>query len=290
MLTDSLNNSVKLIDQYLSCLVSQKQIARNTYLAYQRDLQHFQYWLKTYQLEICDVDDQTINRYLMWRTLQGFKKSSTARVVSSLKRFYRYLVIECIIEINPCINISPPKKEQDVKAVLSELQVQMMLDAPNLSGMLGVRDKAMLELLYATGLKISELLAIQIDDLDFNSSLLHCNNVDMSERIVPFGEKAHGALLEYISCARVELLSGKVSSCLFLNRRGKGMSRQAFWYRVKYYAMHVFDDEKICALITAQNLRRAFAVHMLENGGDIQLVQHMMGHKEMASTEQYKRL
>jgi integrase/recombinase XerD len=279
--------SVQLIGQYLARLVDKQKIARNTQLAYERDLYHFYHWLKPYQLEITNVDAQCINRYLMWRTLQGFKKSSSARSVSSLKRFYRYLVIESIVDLNPCINISPPKKDQNIKPVLSVLQVQRILDAPNVSGVLGVRDKAMLELLYATGLKISELLAIEVHDLDLKCSILHCNN-NTVKRLVPFGGKAHQAILEYLSSARIELLAGNVSTSLFLNRRGRAMSRQAFWYRIKHYAMQMFDDENINALITAQNLRRAFAVHMLENGSDVQLVQYMMGHKEMTSTQQYK--
>ena len=288
MPVDSQNMSVQLIGQYLARLVDKQKIARNTQLAYERDLYHFFHWLKPYQLEITNVDAQCINRYLMWRTLQGFKKSSSARSVSSLKRFYRYLVIESIVDLNPCINISPPKKDQNIKPVLSVLQVQRILDAPNVSGALGVRDKAMLELLYATGLKISELLAIEVHDLDLKCSILHCNNNDTVKRLVPFGGKAHQAILEYLSSARIELLAGNISTSLFLNRRGRAMSRQAFWYRIKHYAMQMFDDENINALITAQNLRRAFAVHMLENGSDVQLVQYMMGHKEMTSTQQYK--
>jgi integrase/recombinase XerD len=285
---DSQNNSIQLISQYLACLVNKQKIAHNTQLAYQRDLYHFFHWLKPYQLEITNVDAQCINRYLMWRTLQGFKKSSSARSVSSLKRFYRYLVIESIVDLNPCLNISPPKKDQNIKPVLSVLQVQMILDAPNVSGALGVRDKAMLELLYATGLNVSELLAIEVHDLDLKCSLLRCDKNNTEKRLMPFGQKAHDALLEYLSSARVELLATNISAFLFLNRRGRAMSRQAFWYRIKHYGMQIFDDENVNVLITAQNLRRAFAVHMLENGSDVQLVQYMMGHKEMASTQQYK--
>ena len=255
-------------------------------LAVRSDLNHFCYWLQDKAIGLLNVDDQCLNKYLMWRTQHGFKRSSTARCISSLKGFYRWLLIANKIYFNPCSTIRAPKKEQRIEPVLSASQVSALLAAPNLDEILGMRDKAMLELLYATGLNVSELLALKVHNIDLERSLLSVAAGNAKDRILPFGAEAGAFMTQYLSYSRNCLGKDNVCQWLFLNRRGAKMSRQAFWYRIKYYGSQVASS----VTITPQNLRRAFAVHLLNAGGSLELLQHMMGHQAVSSTQIYRQI
>lgn len=276
----------RLISQYFCDLTENKKSAQNSLLAVRGDLSHFCDWLQDRAIGLLNVDDQCLNKYLLWRTQLGFKRSSTARCISSLNGLYRWLLIAGKIYLNPCSTVRAPKKEQRTEPVLSALQVSALLAAPNLDEVLGVRDKAMLELLYATGLNVSELLALKVHNIDLERSLLSVAAGSAKDRTLPFGAAAAAFLAQYLSSCRNCLGKDDVCEWLFLNRRGNKMSRQAFWYRIKFYGSQVASS----VTITPQNLRRAFAVHLLNAGGSLELLQHMMGHQAVSSTQVYRQI
>ena len=273
-----------VIDEFLDALWSERGLSQNTLSAYRRDLKSFSDWLAKSQLELLDVRNADIQGFIAYRGKKGVKASSLARLVSSIRRFYRYQLREGRIEEDPSALIESPKLAKILPDTLSESQVDALLQAPDITDPVGLRDRAMLELLYATGLRVSELVSLQQSQLGLQQGVVRVTGKGNKERLVPMGDMAVDWLLQYKTAARPELMAGKgVCSAFFVTRRGSGMSRQAFWYLIKRYALEVGISQKI----SPHTLRHAFATHLLNHGADLRVVQLLLGHSDLSTTQIY---
>ncbi|MCJ8337640.1 MAG: tyrosine-type recombinase/integrase [Pseudomonadales bacterium] len=272
-----------LIDSYITHIAKTRQLVENSLLAYRHDLSKFSVWLLSKQLALLQVDSLTMQQYFIWRTTEGYNASSSARMLSCLKGFFRYLQLFNIVSADPCFNLKPPKVLAVNAPSLTEIEVEAMLQAPDLITAIGLRDKAMLECLYASGLNVSELISLKLQQLDIAAGTVQVSG--SRQRLVPLGEEACYWLKKYLQQTRMQMLSSADSDQLFVSTRGTKMTRQAFWYRVKYYALKVSVTSKI----SPQGLRRAFAEHLLANGAKLQHVQQMLGHTDLSATQSYIR-
>lgn len=271
-----------LIKDFVLHLASVEGLAKNTCQSYHNDLSIFNHYLRERQVILTEVNPQHISDYLWIRVQDGISNTTNARIQSSLKRFYRYLVYEKHIETNPTDAIKRPKPNRKVPQSLSEDDVESLLQAPDLSTVIGLRDKAMLEVLYATGLRVSELINIRLFDYDLNASVLKVMGKGSKERLLPLGEYAHEWLTRYLS-QREQLLQRQPSDFLFLSKRGQGMTRQTFWYAIKRHA----EQADIQADLSPHTLRHAFATHLLNHGADLRIVQMLLGHSSVSTTQIY---
>lgn len=271
-----------LIKDFVLHLASVEGLAKNTCQSYHNDLIIFNYYLLEQQIILTEVSTQNISDYLFVRVQNGISHTTNARIQSSLKRFYRYLVHEKHIEINPTDAIKRPKPSRKVPQSLSEDDVESLLQAPDLSTVIGLRDKAMLEVLYATGLRVSELISIRLFDYDLNASVLKVMGKGSKERLLPLGEYAHEWVTRYLS-QRDQLLQRQPSDFLFLSKRGQGMTRQTFWHAIKRHAVQA----DIQADLSPHTLRHAFATHLLNHGADLRIVQMLLGHSSISTTQIY---
>ena len=270
-----------LIDKYLEHVAGTRQLVENSLMAYRRDLSKFSVWLQSQRLSFVRVTKLSMQQYFIWRITEGYHSSSSARMLSCLKGFFRYLQIQQLIATDPCFNLKPPKVIAVHAATLTEDEVKALLQSPDLTTPIGLRDRAMLELLYASGVNVSELISLQLQQLDINAATLEVPG--SSVRMLPLGEEACYWLDKYIQQARAELRCAEGCNQLFVSRRGGKMTRQAFWYRLKYYARQISVANKI----SPQGLRRAFAEHMLAHGAKLQHVQQILGHADLSSTQSY---
>ena len=275
--------SVKLIDGFLDNIWLEKGLSKNTLSAYRQDLSNFSKWLAP--ILLTEVSKVNLLEYLSFRLEKGYSSRSTARTLSSLRAFYLYLVSNALIDENPTEKIQSPKLGHSLPKVVSEDDVESLINAPKTNVPLGLRDRAMLELLYACGLRISEL--INLDVLNFNArqGIVKVVGKGNKERLVPMGEQALKWVSDYIAYGRDKLISEKKnkSTCLFLSNRGTRMTRQAFWYRIKHYANVSGIDENL----SPHTLRHAFATHLLNHGADLRTVQLLLGHTSLSTTQIY---
>lgn len=270
-------------NKYMTYLRSAKQAAENTILSYQRDLIGFFRFLESYGM----TDFRMVNRTNVMTYVYELQKEQKApatilRKMVAIRKFYEFLIQEGVVQENPAISLDIPKETRTMPQVLTLEQVDCFLSQPDTSHILGMRDQAMLELMYATGMRVSELLTLHTTDVHLALSYISCQTGE-EERILPIGTKAKEALEKYLQNAREQLHPKE--DTLFLNCRGRAMSRQGFWKIVKGYA----KDAGIGAEITPNSLRHSFAVHLLENGADLRMVQEMLGHKDVATTQIYVR-
>lgn len=277
------SDNQQLLFKYIEYLSQTKCLASNSVLAYQRDLKQFVEWLNDQQLNCLNVDQSQLTHYLLSRMRSGAKQASSARTISSLKGFYKFLQLTGCVVFSPCAAIKAPANKASSKAALSAEQVLKLLDSPEQTAVIGLRDKAMLELLYATGISITELVMLQIGDIHLKKQQLMVRGSARKERVIPLIESAVTYLESYLKKSRPILLKSHASGYLFINRQGKGMTRQAFWYRIKFYVASSGLDESI----SAQQLRKAFAVHLLAKGIDLEQMQYLLGHSVKVSTEVY---
>lgn len=271
-----------LIKDFVLHLASVEGLAKNTCQSYHNDLSIFNHYLTERQVILTEVSTQHISDYLFFRVQEGISSTTNARIQSSLKRFYRYLVHEKYIDMNPADAIKRPRSSRKVPQSLSEADVEALLQAPDLSSPIGLRDKAMLEVLYATGLRVSELINIRLFDYDLNASVLKVMGKGSKERLLPLGEYAHDWITRYLS-QRDQLLQRQSSDFLFLSKRGQGMTRQTFWYAIKRHALQA----DIQADLSPHTLRHAFATHLLNHGADLRIVQMLLGHSSVSTTQIY---
>ena len=272
-----------LIDRFLDMLWLEKGLAKNTREAYRTDLHLFQNWLREQGCELLQADKALILRHLAWRLDKGYKARSTARFLSGLRGFYRYWLRENKVEIDPTLQIEMPKVGRALPSSLSEEDVDELLAAPDLESPLGLRDRAVLEVLYACGLRVSELVGLTLEQLSLRQGVIRAFGKGSKERLVPLGEEAMYWVQRYLDFGRRELLSGQVSDALFPTQRGGGMTRQAFWYRIKHYA----QVAGITASLSPHTLRHAFATHLLNHGADLRSVQLLLGHSDLSTTQIY---
>lgn len=277
-------NDDQIIDNFLDSLWSERGLSKNTLAAYGRDLKGFSKWLNDSNQSLLTSTDPLIQEFLVSRIKAGIKSRSIARTISTLRRFYRYQVREHMLEIDPTALIELPKLDKPLPTTLSEQQVEDLLNSTDMQSAIGVRDKCMLELLYATGLRVSELVSLKYNQLNLQQGLVRIVGKGGKERLVPIGDEAVAWITQYIETFRSELMKGKgVSEFLFVTNRGTGMTRQAFWYLIKRYAVIAGINQKI----SPHTLRHAFATHLLNHGADLRVVQLLLGHSDLSTTQIY---
>ena len=275
-------SSDRLIDGFIDNIWLEKGLSQNTLNAYRQDLSNFSNWLKPVNLD--NADRITLLDYLAYRLKQGYSSRSTARSLSSLRAFYAYLLSKSLISDNPTAKIQSPKLGHSLPKILSEEDVEKLINAPNTKEPLGLRDRAMLELLYACGLRISELINLDVLNLNIRQGVVKVLGKGSKERLVPMGEPALDWISDYLTYGREQLLTDtKKSSILFLSNRGTGMTRQTFWYRIKLYANKAGVDQSL----SPHTLRHAFATHLINHGADLRTVQLLLGHTSLSTTQIY---
>ncbi|HEU5163571.1 MAG TPA: site-specific tyrosine recombinase XerD [Thermoanaerobaculia bacterium] len=270
------------LPMYLDYLTVEKGLAANSIKAYAADLRHFGHWLDEQKLALDRVERVNIVRYFQALRGSGISARSVARALAAIRGLYRFLTAERHLKADPTENIDNPKLWGSLPKSLLPSEVEALLGAPDPSTALGLRDKAMLEILYATGLRVSELIRIKIDDLVLDAGFLRTIGKGSKERIVPFGDAAREAVLEWLEKGRPELDRHNDPS-LFLSTRGRALSRQSIWMKIEKYARAA----GVTAHISPHVLRHSFATHLLENGADLRSVQMMLGHSDISTTQIY---
>jgi len=274
-----------LLDEFCDAVWLEDGLAKNTLESYRRDLRLYAEWLeKSSGRGMRDAAEADISAYLGYLLQKRHARAtSTARGLSSLKRFYRYCAREQHIQNDPTSKVDTPKRAPRFPKSLSEGDVESLLAAPDVATPLGLRDRAMLEILYATGLRVSELVALKDSEVSLDMGVVRIFGKGSKERMVPLGEEAADWLKRYGRDARPALLKGKSSNALFVTARGAGMTRQAFWYLIKRYGGLAVPDK----LLSPHVLRHAFATHLINHGADLRVVQLLLGHADISTTQIY---
>lgn len=268
---------------FVSYLENGRHMAKNTLVSYQRDLVQMCAWLKEHGVEQPGKVTRTLlNSYILWLEQSGKATTTVSRVMASMKAFFTYENKNGVLAENPTDGMRAPKVEKKAPTVLSAEEVERFLAATQGKSVKMLRDRAMLELLYATGVRVSEIIGLKVRDLNFNVGFVTCRD-GMKERAIPFDRVTREALISYLESARAKLLKGQQTDLLFVNCSGKSMSRQGFWKIIKFYG----EKAGIATDITPQALRHSFAVHMIKNGADVRSVQAMLGHSDMSTTHAY---
>ncbi len=274
----------ELIEQFLDELWIERNLAQNTVASYRLDLTSLCDWLQHHQLQLLHVETQDLQSFLAERLEGGYKASSSARLLSAMRRLFQYLYREKLRSDDPSALLSSPKLPQRLPKDLSEAQVERLLQAPSVEQPLEMRDKAMLELLYATGLRVTELVGLTFSDVSLRQGVVRVVGKGNKERLVPLGEEAVHWIEQFIEYGRPWLLNGQTLDVLFPSSRGKQMTRQTFWHRIKHYAVLAgIDSEKLSPHV----LRHAFATHLLNHGADLRVVQMLLGHSDLSTTQIY---
>ena len=276
------NKSTEIIDLFLDTLWMERGLSKNTLSAYRSDLCKFLLWLEGENIE---VDQARSNNILTYLALSEKKSTRTiARSLSSLRRLYEYLYREGRIKINPVDNVDAPRLGRNLPKSLTENEVELLLEAPNVKQALGLRDKCMLEVLYATGLRVSELVTLTLHQINLRQGVIRVTGKGNKERLVPFGETATQWLDKYLSSTRDEIIKDKLATdVLFPSIRGKAMTRQTFWYMIKRYTVSAGIKKSISPHI----LRHAFATHLINHGADLRVVKMLLGHSDISTTQIY---
>ncbi|KAA9300913.1 MULTISPECIES: site-specific tyrosine recombinase XerD [Aerococcus] len=277
----------EILEDFLLTLKVEEGLADNTIKSYANDVKHLDTWMqgqniKTYsQLQAADI-----RRYLKSKSDQGQKATTISHLISTLRRFFSHLLLSGQVDQNPMEKIALPKKRQSLPTVLTMDEVDRLLQAPDIGTALGLRDRAMLELLYASGLRVSELIHLKVTDIHSELGFLQSLGKGDKERIVPLGEVAADWIGRYQDYARPQLLKAKESDLLFLNHHGGGISRQGVWKRIKAYVQEVGIQKNV----SPHTLRHSFATHILENGADLRVVQELLGHSDISTTQIYTHI
>lgn len=271
-----------ILQVFLEFISVEKGLSSNTRLSYSRDIQKLILFLRKENIPFLKVKEEDLVKFIHHQSRSGLSARSLARSISSLKSFYKFLVLDGLIKNNPAINLSSPKIWLYLPIFLSVEEVEKLLQRPNVRNTRGLRDKAMLELLYATGLRVSEMVSLRIKDVNLDDGFLLCQGKGGKERIVPLGHSARKAVQKYLEKARFKLLKEE-SEFLFLSQQGKPFTRQGFWKMLKGYAIEAGLDAKISPHV----LRHSFATHLLERGADLRSVQLMLGHSQITTTQIY---
>jgi len=276
--------SADLIDQFLDAVWVEQGLSENTLSAYGSDLRIFALWLK--DRPMLEVDGGQISDFLGIRYKAGIGNRSSARILSSLRRFYGYYIRENRISIDPTALIESPHIGRPLPLSLSEQDVELLLAAPEVTNAHGYRDKAMLEMLYATGLRVSELVGLKFEQISFRQGVVRITGKGNKERLVPVGEEAMSWLEGYMGQARKALLGERQCDYLFVTNRAGGMTRQAFWHIIKRHAQKAGINKEL----SPHTLRHAFATHLLNHGADLRVVQLLLGHSDLSTTQIYTHI
>lgn len=270
-----------LMVDYLDYIKNEKKLTANTLEAYIRDIQQFKEYLSEHKIsEYKEANKTVIITYLMNLQKNGKATSTISRNLASIRCFFQYLLNNNIINEDPTLNLKSPKSEKRIPSILTEDEVNLLLSQPSSTDFKGSRDKAMLELLYATGLRVSEIISLNIEAIDLELGILIVRGDDNNQRVIPFGTIALDAITHYIATYRPE---NDKQEPLFINYTGNRLTRQGFWKIIKQYT----KKSNIEKIITPHTLRHSFAVHLIENGADIKTVQEMLGHSDVSTTQIY---
>lgn len=273
------------IQSFTDYLQTEKKASKNTEVSYQRDLRKLAVFLKEHGIEKPEQMNATVlNSYLLYLEREHFSPATISRSIAAIHMFCQYACQEGKMVSDPSKALQPPRVERKMPEILSIAEVDLLLHQPKTDTPKGIRDKAMLEMLYATGIRVSELIHLKTQDVNLMMGYITCR--DEKERIVPFGGPAKKALEQYLASARAVLMHGREDNVLFVNCSGGPMSRQGFWKILKSYA----KSAGITADITPHTLRHSFATHLLQNGADLKSVQEMMGHADISTTQMYLHL
>lgn len=280
------STSQQQLETFIDAIWMERGLSENTLNAYRADLSGFAKWLyahKKNSKDLLHAERDQIMSYLAHRVKLGTKSRSAARLLSSIKRFYQYCVREQLLSEDPSDRIDAPKIGRSLPKFLSEDEVEALLDAPDLKDPLGVRDRTMLELLYATGLRVSELVQLKTGQINLRQGVVRIQGKGNKERLVPLGEESIDWLEKYLNDARQKISPSPANDYVFTTRRQSAMTRQAFWYLIKRYAQKVGIKKHL----TPHTLRHCFATHLLNHGADLRVVQMLLGHSDLSTTQIY---
>ena len=271
------------IERYGAYLTGEKHASQNTISSYLRDVNQFRDYLHAHEdCELRQADSDMVQGYMNWMLNHGKSAASATRFLASIKSFYNFLISQGDIKTNPAKGVAAAKVERKYPEILTSKEVELFLEQPQCVDAKGFRDHAMLELLYATGIRVSELISLDMSDLNLAAGFVRCVNRG-KERIIPLYHTAVKALGDYVKNIRPQLIADSSEEALFVNMNGERMSRQGFWKIVKHYQ----ETAQIKKEITPHTLRHSFAVHLLENGADLRSIQEMLGHADISSTQIY---
>ena len=274
------------VKEYTSFMTEIRHKSLNTVESYKRDVtQYISYLDGTGVTDISSTTKTTVLSYLLYLQKEGRASSTVSRTLASLRSYYLFMMQNGVVKSNPTSNLEAPHVEKKIPKILSGEEVELLLEQPKNCDNKGIRDKAMLELLYATGIRVSELINLDVSDVNVPMSFVRCNG-GKKERIIPMGHQAKDALENYINNVRKYMVRDENETALFVNCSGARLSRQGFWKLIKYY-QHIAGIETD---ITPHTLRHSFAAHLLENGADLHSIQEMMGHADISSTQVYSRM
>ncbi len=275
-------NMDKQINNFLQFIQNEKKVSENTLQSYKRDILQFQTYVDDNNIHFLKVDNKEISEYLEYMKEMGKKSSTISRSLASIRAFYQYLLRNKKMKKDPTEGIQSPKIDKRVPTVLSAQEVELLLEQPKNVDLKGIRDKAMLEFAYATGMKVTEIISLNIDDVNFENSIVTCKT-GARQRNIPLGNMSIDALKDYVENARPILIKDDSVTALFVNTNGHRLTRQGFWKIIKYYKeqAHITKD------ITPHVLRHSFATHLLQNGADLKSIQLMLGHSDISSTQIY---
>jgi len=276
-------DDIPVIDRFTDALWMENGLSENTLAAYRCDLYRLSAWLKPRQCPLTDAQSADLLAFLAQQYRDGRALHSSARLLSSLRRFYRFLVREARRDDDPTVNIEAPKMDRPLPHTLSEAEVEALLEAPDTAQPIGLRDRAMLELLYASGLRVSELVGLTEGQVSLRQGVVQVMGKGSKERLVPVGDEAVNWLQRYLDSARGLLLKGKACEQVFVSRKATPISRQGFWYRLRQYAVRA----GIAGHLSPHTLRHAFATHLVNHGADLRVVQMLLGHSDLSTTQIY---
>ena len=276
-----------LVKEFINYLAVERGLADNTLDSYNRDLKQFQEFLSNEKVEnIQKATRNIVMSYLMFLQKRGRATATVSRHLAALKSFYHFLLREKYIEKDPTANLESPKLEKKLPRILSVNEVEKLLSQPKGNEPTGLRDKAMLELLYASGIRVSELISLDMNHINLDMGYIRCFGKGSKERIVPVGSFARKCVNEYLQKGRAKLIKSRAEKALFVNQHGRRLTRQGFWKIIKKYATKAGISKEI----TPHTLRHSFATHLLENGADLRSVQEMLGHADITTTQIYTHL
>ena len=272
----------KQINNFLEFIQNDKRASENTLQSYKRDITQYENYIEENRINYVKVDDEQISEYLDYMKKLGKKSSTISRSLASIRAFYQYLLRNKKIKRDPTEGIQSPKIDKRVPTVLSAQEVELLLEQPKSVDLKGIRDKAMLEFAYATGMKVTEIISLDISDINFEEGLVMCKTGE-KKRNIPLGKLSKDALIDYVENSRPILIKDENVTALFVNTNGQRLTRQGFWKIIKYYKeqAHITKD------ITPHVLRHSFATHLLQNGADLKSIQLMLGHSDISSTQVY---
>lgn len=274
-----------LVESFLDFLQKDKKLSENTLQSYNRDIKLYYNYLDSHNMDAIKTSQSDLSEYLDSLKKNGKAVSTVSRNLASLRSFYQYLCRTKVISEDPTVNLESPKIERKLPKVLTSEQVELLLEQPKCVDLKGYRDKAMLELVYATGIRVTELISLNLSDINLESGYIKCAG-KTKERIIPIGTLAVNALKEYINKSRSILLKDENDQALFVNVNGHRLTRQGFWKIIKQYKAQANIDVDI----TPHTLRHSFAVHLLENGAELRAIQEMLGHSDISSTQVYAQI